>query len=241
MSKINYISVPFDGNAERKGCDNAPALVYKYLRERFSDIEYTKKFKGKTVVQLEKFTSGIANSKIKKPFFIGGNHLISFPIFKLLSEKKPKLDFIYLDAHFDADDIKLFNSSVVKHSYEVSKPRILNIGSREKYQKDKPKFIATVSAMQFSKKSLLLKLSKFKKPVHLSIDVDVLDPAFMSGVSHPEAFGITPRELHDSLKLIFKKCNVVSVDLAEFNPTVEKKYSLETFASIINLVELFWK
>ena len=242
MNKINYISVPFDGNAERKGCAKAPALVYKYLRERFSDIEYTEKFKGKTISQLEKFTSEIAkNSKIKKPFFIGGNHIISFPIFKSLAKKNPKTDFIYLDAHFDADDIKLFNSSVVKHSYDLSKPRILNIGSREKYQKEKPKFIDTIPAMQFSEKSLLKKLAKFKNPVHLSIDCDVLEPATMPGVSHHEAFGLTSREFHDSLKLIFSKCNVVSADLAEFNPTIEKKYSLETFASILTLVSQFWK
>ncbi|MFH1240712.1 MAG: arginase family protein [Candidatus Diapherotrites archaeon] len=242
MSKINYISIPFDGNAERKGCAKAPSFLYKYLRERFSDIEYAEKFKGKTNSDLEKFTSEVAkNPKIKKPFFIGGNHVISFSIFKSLIQTNPKLDFIYLDAHFDADDIKLFNSSVVKHSYNLSKPIILNIGSREKYQKDKPKFIDTVPAMQFSEKSLLKKLSKFKNPVHLSIDADVLEPAIMPGVSHPEAFGLTPRELHDSLKVIFAKCNVVSVDLAEFNPTVEKKYSLETFASIVNLVSQFWR
>lgn len=238
MNDINYISVPFDGNSERKGCTKAPSLLYKYLKERFSDIEYTDKFKGKTISQLEKFTSKI---KCKKPFFIGGNHLMSFPIFKSLSQKNPKTDLIYLDAHFDADDIKLFNSSVVKHSYDLSKPKILNIGSREKYQKEKPKFIDTISAMNFSESALSKKLSKFKNPVHLSIDCDVLEPALMPGVSHPEAFGLTSRELHDALKLIFKKCNVVSVDLAEFNPTIEKKYSLETFASIVNLVSQFWK
>ena len=203
MKKINYIAVPFDGNSERKGCAKAPALLYKYMRERFIDIEYAGKFKGKSFSQLEKFSEKI--SKIKKPLFIGGNHLISFPIFKSLSKKNPKTDFIYLDAHFDADDIKLFNSSVVKHSYDLSKPRILNIGSREKYQKDKPSFIDTLSAMEFSENVLSKKLSKFKNPVHLSIDCDVLEPSIMPGVSHPEAFGLTSREFYDALKLIFKK------------------------------------
>lgn len=241
MQRINYIAVPFDSNSEKKGASLAPHLLHDYLRGRFSDIEYAAKFKGKNFSEIEKFANELPQT-CKKPFFIGGDHSVTLPLFKALSKKHKKLDFIYLDAHFDADKLgKIFNSSFVNYIYEFSKPKILNIGSRPKCQKEKPSFIDSIPSMEFSENLLEKKLYSFKKSIYLSIDADVFEPAIFPGVSHQEAFGMASRDFYNALKIIFRQCNIVAVDLVEFNPSVEKKQSIENFASIAKLVENFWE
>ncbi len=52
--------------------------------------------------------------------------------------------------------------------------------------------------------------------VYLSIDIDALDPAFASGVSHREPGGLSTRDL---IKIIHKiKVPVIGVDIVEYKP-----------------------
>jgi arginase family enzyme len=53
-------------------------------------------------------------------------------------------------------------------------------------------------------------------PLYISLDLDVLDPAFAPGVSHFEPGGLTTRELIDILQGL--QGNVVGADIVEFNP-----------------------
>lgn len=57
---------------------------------------------------------------------------------------------------------------------------------------------------------------KFDGPVYLSLDLDVLDPAFASGVSHHEPGGLTTRELIRAIQNF--KGNLVGADIVEYNP-----------------------
>ncbi len=54
--------------------------------------------------------------------------------------------------------------------------------------------------------------------VHLSIDLDVLDPGEWPGVSTPVAGGIPLEELLILVTAIIQHCNVVSLDVVELNP-----------------------
>jgi arginase family enzyme len=53
-------------------------------------------------------------------------------------------------------------------------------------------------------------------PLYVSIDLDVLDPAFAPGVSHHEPGGLTTRELIACLQDL--RAPVVGADIVEFNP-----------------------
>ena len=53
-------------------------------------------------------------------------------------------------------------------------------------------------------------------PVYVSLDLDVLDPAFAPGVSHPEPGGLSTREVIGFLQRL--KAPVVGADLVELNP-----------------------
>jgi arginase family enzyme len=53
-------------------------------------------------------------------------------------------------------------------------------------------------------------------PVYLSVDLDVLDPAFAPGVSHPEPGGCSTRRLISTLQSL--RNPLVGADLVELNP-----------------------
>jgi agmatinase len=57
-------------------------------------------------------------------------------------------------------------------------------------------------------------------PIYLSIDIDVVDPAYAPGTGVPEPGGITSQELLDSLGLL-KGQNVVGADLVEVAPAYD--------------------
>ncbi|MEG1457110.1 MAG: arginase family protein [Bacilli bacterium] len=59
--------------------------------------------------------------------------------------------------------------------------------------------------------------------VHISFDIDVIDPLIAPGVSIPEENGLTFNESFLILKEILKhKNNIASIDLVEYNPLLDK-------------------
>jgi arginase family enzyme len=57
---------------------------------------------------------------------------------------------------------------------------------------------------------------KIKGSVYLSLDMDVLDPAYAPGVSHPEAGGFSTREVIEIIQDL--PGPLVGADLVEYNP-----------------------
>jgi agmatinase len=58
------------------------------------------------------------------------------------------------------------------------------------------------------------------RPVHLSLDLDVLDPSILAGTGNPEPGGATYRELRAAV-LALADLNVVAVDLCEVSPNYD--------------------
>jgi len=54
-------------------------------------------------------------------------------------------------------------------------------------------------------------------PVYISLDIDVLDPAFAPGTGTPEAGGFSSRQLLELL-LNLKQFNIVGFDMVEISP-----------------------
>ena len=53
-------------------------------------------------------------------------------------------------------------------------------------------------------------------PVYLSLDLDVLDPAFAPGLSHYEPGGVSTRDVLEVVKRI--SAPLVGADIVEYNP-----------------------
>ena len=59
-----------------------------------------------------------------------------------------------------------------------------------------------------------------ERPVYLTVDIDVVDPAFAPGTGTPEPGGWTSSELFDALHAI-RDLNVIGCDLVEVCPAAE--------------------
>jgi agmatinase len=58
------------------------------------------------------------------------------------------------------------------------------------------------------------------RPVYVSVDIDVLDPAHAPGTGTPEAGGLTSRELLATLRS-FSQLNLVGADIVEVAPAYD--------------------
>jgi agmatinase len=61
--------------------------------------------------------------------------------------------------------------------------------------------------------------------LYISLDIDVMDPAYTPGTGTPEPGGLTPRELFPLLRRLTAENHVVGIDVVEMNPLVDPGYT----------------
>jgi arginase len=67
--------------------------------------------------------------------------------------------------------------------------------------------------------------------IHLSIDMDVVDPEDAPGTGTPVWGGITYREAHLAMEMLSDRCPVVAIDLVEVNPVLDTRNMTATLAA----------
>ncbi len=164
----------------------------------------------------------------KKPMMIGGEHLVTFPVIKAMTEKYPDLHIIHLDAHTDLRDEffgrKLSHATVIRRCHDlVGDGRIHQFGIRSG---DKSEFAWAASGHTFLRKFDLEGLAETVKkiqnqPVYITIDLDVLDPSVFPGTGTPEAGGITYKELLGAMDQFARLTNIVGADIVELSPHLD--------------------
>ena len=155
-------------------------------------------------------------------FSLGGDHSTTYPVVKAVAKKYGPLNILHLDAHPDLYDN--FEGNKFSHACPFARimeeglaKRIVQVGIRtmNTHQREQAnRFGVEVIEMKDWNPSVRF---QFDGPVYLSLDMDVLDPAFAPGVSHHEPGGFTSRELISVLQNL--NAIVVGADLVEFNPT----------------------
>lgn len=160
----------------------------------------------------------------KKFFGLGGEHLVSLPLIQAMVKRYPDLVVVHWDAHADLREDylgqKLSHATVLRRVNEILQPRHLyQFGIRS----------ATRDEVEYGKEHthfhphhvfepLRLRLPELKgRPVYVTIDIDVIDPAFMPGTGTPEPGGISSSEALRALALL-SELNVVGADLVEAMP-----------------------
>lgn len=66
---------------------------------------------------------------------------------------------------------------------------------------------------------MILNLNKQVDNIWISFDLDAVDGVYAPGVGIPNTGGLTYREIMAISKYIGEKCNVIGVDIVEYNPT----------------------
>ncbi|WP_274648501.1 agmatinase [Paenibacillus humicola] len=175
----------------------------------------------------------------KMPLGLGGEHLVSWPIFREVYVKYPDLAIIHFDAH--ADLREQYEGEPLSHSTPLRKAAGL-IGGRNIYQfgirsGSREEWQFAREHINFHPFEVLEPLKKALpelagRPVYLTIDIDVLDPSCAPGTGTAEAGGITSKELLEAVHAIARSdVNVVGCDLVEVAPAYDPTEQTQIVAS----------
>lgn len=163
-------------------------------------------------------------SRQKKIFSIGGEHLVSLPIIKAYAEVYPDLVVIQMDAHADLREDylgeTLSHATVMRHVLQIiGDKNLFQLGIRSGTQEEMH-YAQSCSNLYLDQFLSVLDEVKEKigpRPVYISLDIDVLDPAFAPGTGTTEAAGISSRDLLKALHDL-GQLQVVGFDMVEISP-----------------------
>ena len=253
--------VPFDSTHSYKpGCRFGPDVI----RDAFNNIEIFQSDFGvdlenvnindlgnmkHTVVAtemiqvVEKITSELKKQN-KQLIILGGEHLITLASY--LSFPK-ETGYVVFDAHYDLReqyaDTKLSHAAYLRRIVEKrGAENIVHVGARAFVKEElaflKENNIATISDKNIRNgdgiKQLKDTVSTFDS-LYVSVDLDVLDPAFAPGVGNPEAVGISSRELYDLIISLQSK-KIIAADIVELNPSFDNGSTASMAAKLISTI-----
>lgn len=157
----------------------------------------------------------------RRPLFLGGEHLVTYPLVKSMMKSFPQLQLVHFDAHCDLRDEyegeRLSHATVMKRVRELGVSRMYQIGIRSGTRQE----FAELSPVH-SPGELAESLDR-NVPVYVSFDIDVFDPSVVSGVTTPEPGGLTFGEVMGYLNVL-KGMDIVGADLVELAPDYDTTF-----------------
>jgi agmatinase len=200
----------------------------------------------KTLETLELVTKDIVEDG-KVQVTIGGEHTITLGIAKGLRDKASKTAIVSFDAHLDLRNeflgLRLSHTTFMRRINEEAKPaKIIEVGTRavckEELAYAKKAELEFFTTKQIRKQGseqvatqLKGKLAKYEN-IYVSVDMDVLDPAYVPAVQNPEPDGLEMHVLLDILSGICDK-RVVGFDVLEIAPDYDQGVSAIQAAKVI--------
>jgi agmatinase len=154
--------------------------------------------------------------------FLGGDHMVSYPIVAGLAAVHGPLNILHFDAHPDTYDD--FEGDPLSHASPFARimengyaNRLIQVGIRTMNahcRAQTERFgIEVIEMRDFAADRVPLP----EAPIYISVDLDALDPAFAPGVSHHEPGGLSSRELVSVLQRL--RAPIIGADIVEYNPT----------------------
>ncbi|MGI9862673.1 agmatinase [Moorella naiadis] len=168
------------------------------------------------------FTAG------KQPFFLGGEHLVSYPLIRAAHRYYPELAVLHFDAHADLREEylgeRLSHATVMRLvAEEIGPGNLYQFGIRSgtwgefAYGQGETNFFLDVITSPLTK--LVPELGR--RPLYVTIDIDIIDPAYAPGTGTPEPGGCSPGEIFKAIQLL-QDANVVAFDLVEVCPAYDQ-------------------
>jgi agmatinase len=183
----------------------------------------------------------------KTPVIIGGEHTITLGVARGLGKKASGTAIVSFDAHLDLRNeflgLKLSHTTFMRRISEEVKPAsIIEVGTRavckEELAYAKKAGIEFLSTQQVRKEgsartvdALREKLKPFRH-VYLSVDMDILDPAYVPAAQNPEPDGL---EMCLLLDILLGVCDrrVLGFDVLEVAPNYDQGVSAIQAAKVI--------
>ena len=163
----------------------------------------------------------------KIPLVLGGEHLITLAPVQQLAYRYPDLAVVQFDAHADlrSDYLgeHLSHATVMRRVTEVVRGKnLFQLGIRSGTADE---FTYGRQNTEFHPFEILTPLKQIwdqlkRHPLYITIDIDVVDPAFAPGTGTPEPGGCTSAEIIQAI-LTLQGLNVVGLDIVEVCPVYD--------------------
>ncbi|WP_202079731.1 agmatinase [Caldalkalibacillus salinus] len=186
----------------------------------------------------------------KFPLGLGGEHLVTWPVIQEMYKKHDDLAIIHIDAHTDLrsdyEGEPLSHATPIRKACDLLGPEnVYSFGIRSGMQEEFQ--YARESGMHLYKFDVLEPLKKILpslagRPVYVTIDIDVLDPAAAPGTGTAEPGGITSKELLESIVFMAQSdIQVVGADVVEVAPVYDPSEQTQIVAAkLVREILLGW-
>jgi len=253
--------IPFDSTHSYKpGCRFGPDVI----RDAFNNIEIFMPEFGvdleevnihdlgnmehtvvaQNMIDMVRKTTSELKDSTNQLIILGGEHSLTYGSY--MSYPKDT-GYVVFDAHYDLRDeyagTKLSHAAYLRRIIEErGSENIIHIGARA-YVKEELEFLTEHNVKTISDSEirmgdgpkLLQKMTEKFENLYVSIDLDVLDPAFAPGVGNPEAMGITSRELYEMVVSLKNSC-IKAADIVELNPTFDNGSTASLAARLMSII-----
>lgn len=177
-------------------------------------------------------------SRTQRVITVGGDHTIAYPSLKEVSERHGPVAVLHFDAHLDTWDTyfgqPLTHGTPFRRASEegfIDKTASMHVGIRgpiygkEDLEDDARLGFAIVTSEYIEEQGVAAAIQRVRdrigdKPLYISVDIDILDPAHAPGTGTPEAGGLTSRELLRMLRAL-TDLNIVGADVVEVAPAYD--------------------
>jgi agmatinase len=171
------------------------------------------------------------------PVIIGGDHSISEPNVRACAAAHGPVGLVHFDTHTDTGTevfgVELSHGTIMRRLVEaghVDPGRYAQIGLRgywpgsEEFAWQAERGITSIFMHEIRDLGIGEVISRATEavgagPVFLSVDIDVLDPAFAPGTGTPEPGGMTTAELLWAVREVAQRLEVIGADMVEVIPT----------------------
>jgi guanidinobutyrase len=179
------------------------------------------------------------------PFIVGGDHSLEYADVAGLADVhgKGKIGVIHFDSHFDASPASAHLIShgqpvrrVVEEGHVLGK-NYIQVGLRGYYPNEEGFRWMRQQGFRYHTmaevdrdgwdavmKRVITEALDGPEKLHLSFDIDVIDPAYAPGTGTPEPGGPTPREMFPLVRNLCAQKNVIGMDLVEVAPRLDPGY-----------------
>ncbi len=250
QTDFSIIGIPFDGLASaRKGAANAPERIRFWSHHVTSFSEDRTRLKDLTVCDLGDINITLPESDFElvrakvatlpnMPILIGGDHSVTIPILQgqRLRYKNQRLGVLWIDAHPDLCDF--FDGSKLSHAntmrraldFGIEPHDVCMVGLRSWEDQEidliENAGIHVYTAADVAERGMkhvadsVYNILNDCDAVHISLDIDCLDPAYAPGTGIPEFGGLTSRDVLTLIKGT-QGLSLVGLDVVEIAPPLD--------------------
>jgi agmatinase len=262
---LSILGIPYDGAAcARKGAAFGPERIrfwsqhltpFSEDRTRLGDMCICDL--GDILITDQERDFELVRKKVAAlsnvPITLGGDHSVSIPIFQAQRERfaNKRLGILWVDAHPDLCDVftdsKLSHACVLRRGLEfgIHPEDVCLVGLRswedqeiDLIENGGMHVYTAADVAELGMKSVAADVHRvFSRcdAVHISLDIDCLDPAFAPGTGIPESGGLTSREVITLIKSL-QGLPLAGLDVVEVSPPLDPSEST-VFAALRVIME----